>query len=220
MRAKRGLVSFAPKFHNKGVTSLKVTSTKTKKSGGSAVKIIAIILVLAVIGAAAGWYFVLRSTPEKTMKLMLEASEKKDTAAVKALFCAKDQKLLAAIPGGDKALFPASSSPGAGEKPKYKIGTSTITGDKATIPVTFEMPKASMPAMPDMTMTFALVKEEGAWKVDMQATMAEMFKGLGLGDMMKGMGDAMNEMPRPGRRGPARQLPRRIPEEYKIRKRR
>jgi len=191
---------------------------KTKKSGGSAGKIIAIILVLAIIGAAAGWYFVLRSTPEKTMKLMLEASEKKDTAAVTALFCAKDQKSLESMGGGD--MFPMGASPGAGKEPKYKIGTSTITGDKATIPVTFEMPKASMPAMPDMTMTFALVKEEGAWKVDMQATMAEMFKGLGLGDMMKGMGDAMNEMPRPGRHGPARQLPRRIPEEYKIRKRR
>ena len=193
---------------------------KTKKSGGSAGKVIAIILVLAVIGAAAGWYFVLRSTPEKTMKLMLEASEKKDTAAVKTFFCAKDQKLLAAMPGGE--MLPMGASPG--EKPKYKIGTSTITGDKATIPVTFEIPKGSIPAGmsvgPEMPMTFVLVKEEGTWKVDMQATMAEMFKGLGLGDMMKGMGDAMNEMPRPGRRGPARQLPRRVPEEYKIRKRR
>lgn len=83
------------------------------------------------------------------------------------------------------------------EKVKFTLGEAAVEGEKATVPTTIE--QEGFP----VNMKTILVKEEGAWKVDVEQTMMTMMEGA-MGDLMKGLenmgqdlgkqlGDAMND---------------------------
>jgi hypothetical protein len=182
-------------------TQPKYTPKKSGGGGGSK-SILIVIIVLAVVAlAGAGWYIFLRSTPEKTVKQFMQAREKGDAETVVKLLSEKSKV--------DSKSFTEGINQAAGqEKAKssvYKIGSATITGTDATVPVSFEMSKEQAAIMgSEFTLPFCLVKEGMQWKVDSKKTedamMAEIMKKMGgmLGEIMKqGAMGGMQGMPMP-----------------------
>ncbi len=148
-----------------------------------------IIVVLVVIAAAAagGWYFFLRQGPESTVKAYLRASQTNDTAAMQATFSAESVKITAGsskLGNIEKMAFVNGSA--------YSVGSARIDGDKATVPVKYKQSaNASRSNAPqEVEIPFALVKEDGKWKIDVLGT-AMGGMGAAMGEAMKGMGSAM-----------------------------
>jgi hypothetical protein len=178
--------------------------TPKKSGGGKSGLIVVIILIIAVLAGAA-WYVFLRSTPEKTVKQFLQASEKGDKEAVVNLLSEKSKA------DGDsfaRDINPMEGAKGGEKKPAYKIGPATITGTEAIVPVIFEVPKEQAAMMgSEFSLPMCLVKEGMQWKIDSKKTenamMAEVMKKMGgmIQEMMKKGGGGM-EMPPPAAGGP------------------
>lgn len=85
-----------------------------------------------------------------------------------------------------EALKEEKKGPAAKKEGDYTLGEAEIEGDKATIPTTITDQGFSF------ELQTVLVKEDGKWKVDVAQTMMSMFGGA-MGEMMKGLGQAMGE---------------------------
>ena len=147
----------------------------SRRSGAAVVIVIVIVAILAIAGAGV-WWFVLRSTPEKTLRTMFAAQKRGDGEAFAACMTERSQAYASAV---GNAL---ANSP---QEFEYTLGDAEIDGDKATVPVTMPIPErvSQYSGQTEVTLKYALQKEGGAWKVDMQDTIAAMMGGL-----MGGMG--------------------------------
>ena len=77
----------------------------------------------------------------------------------------------------------------AGEtKGEYTLSDATVEGDTATVATSLK--DQGM----DISLKTILVKEDGAWKVDVEATMQSMFSSDAMQAMMKGLEDAGKAM--------------------------
>jgi len=161
---------------------------QARRTGGSGKWIAVVVVVLVIVGAggAGGWYFLLRSTPERTLEQFLRAGMEGDRETVKA--CLSRESLEMAdrfgdgMPGMGRAA-PRTSAGDDAEKPEvdYTIGSAEVEGDKATVPLTLKVPEAvaQRAGTTEFKMNYALVKEGGKWKIDFGATMREMMRGFG-----------------------------------------
>lgn len=148
---------------------------------GSIATVVVIVLVLAAAGAA-GWWFFLRSTPERTVRQLIAAQQEDNSEAFEALLTEETRGHAGVLRGI------TSSMTGDDREPEYTVGETSIEGDSATVPVTFPAPEQlARVGLTEMTVTYALSKEEGAWRVNVDETFKATIRGLsGLGGAVPG----------------------------------
>ncbi len=159
---------------------------RVRRTGSAAVAVIVIVAVVAIAGAAV-WYFMLRSTPEKTVAQMMEAQIRGDNETVKNCVTERSQHYLT-MPGA----MTRGITDGEDEDIEYTVGEAEIDGDRAKVPVTVPVAErvAQISGMKDMTFTYALRREDGRWKVDFEDTLMEL-----MGNARRGL---LEMMPRAG----------------------
>jgi hypothetical protein len=163
-------------------------STGRKSSGGSGalVSIIVVVALVAIAGGAA-WYFLLRSTPEKTVAKFLDAAQKGDTATVGTLMTEKSKS------GADRVVAMFKQ-----DQPKpCAIGKSVVSGATVMVTATTPVPAqaaAFLGGKTSLDVPFVCVKEKGKWCIDMEQTVQAIVKNMMSGAMggagAPGMGGA------------------------------
>ena len=129
--------------------------------------------IAALLLAACGGKY---STPESTVRTMLAAIEAEDEAAARECIVTVERK------EGRKVV--ANDSKRMTEK-GYKVGSATIDGDRAKVPVTFKDKNSDGD---ETTVNVVCKREDGDWKVSMKETFSNMFKEAmsGLADKITG----------------------------------
>ncbi len=132
-----------------------------------------VLLTLLIIAAAGGgaWYFIIRSTPENSVAMMLEAARVNDQEKMNARLTARsrnDESLVIAL---SRALAGTSE-----DEPTYTVGEAEITDDRATVPVTFPLSgtAAVVIGRDTVTVPFVLHREGMTWLVDSEDTGGEL----------------------------------------------
>lgn len=137
---------------------------------GSAATVVVVLLVLALI-AGGLWYFVLRSTPEKTVTALLEAARVDDRELM------NDYLTDRSIDGAPlvTSLTTRLAGRGAGE-PDYSIGEAEINGNRALVPVQFPLGDtiSAIAGVDSFTMPYVLHREGRTWLVDAPDTQEEL----------------------------------------------
>ncbi len=147
---------------------------------GRAATVVVVILLLALIGGGV-WYFVLRSTPEKTVGAFLEAARAGDEEAM--------QKYLTERSGDADSPTIGLARHLAGKpegEPKYTVGEPDISEDTATVLVGFPLgDTAQLLAGKDtFTVPFVLHREGQTWLIDAPDTWEQTLK-TGLGSLLQ-----------------------------------
>ncbi len=139
---------------------------------GAAVVIVVVIVAIVAIAGAGVWYFVLRSTPEKTLQTMFRAQMNGDVETVKACMTERSQ-IWARNMTGMMGAVPEQDF-------EYTLGEAEIDGRRATVVVTFPLPEeiSRYTGQTEMKVSYALQKENGAWKVDLQDTVSATTRAL------------------------------------------
>ncbi|MFW6438207.1 MAG: hypothetical protein ACOCZ7_04250 [Armatimonadota bacterium] len=137
---------------------------------GSAGSVIIVVLVIALL-AGGLWYFVLRSTPEKTISQMLEATRLGDEQTAASYLTEGSTAEGNIVMGLTRRL--------AGEptgEPQYIIGEATVLEDRATVPVEFPIGGTfrTLTGMESFTMPYVLQREGQTWLVDIAETQDEV----------------------------------------------
>ncbi|MBD3291462.1 MAG: hypothetical protein GF393_00950, partial [Armatimonadia bacterium] len=146
---------------------------------GSAATVVVVVLVLALI-AGGLWYFVLRSTPEKTVTGMLEAVRAGDEEALKAYLTEQSQEDAGLVLGLTRKL--AGNATG---KPRYTIDEPVISENVATVSVQFPLGDtiSTLTGMETFNMPYVLHREGQTWLVDTADTQEELGKQFAGGVM-------------------------------------
>ncbi len=156
----------------------------SRRTGAAVVIVIVIVAILAIAGAGV-WWFVLRSTPEKTLHTMFRAQMAGDVETVRACMTERSQRWADRMGG--------MTGGGSEQEFEYALGETEIDGDRATVPVTMPLPEqvTQYTGQTEITLKYSLHNEDGSWKVDMQDTMTGSIGGLmGLMGGMVGSGAA------------------------------
>ena len=114
------------------------------------------ILVSAIVLVGCGGAGSSSETPEQVAKAFFAAYQNKDASTTWNMMSSNTQKSGKNEADWEKYLNEALSDP-----IKFTVGKVTVNGNKATAEVTATVSGQSSPA------TVPLVKENGAWKVDM-----------------------------------------------------
>ncbi len=142
------------------------------RRSGKALGTVFVIVLFIAVGMAAGWYFYLRSTPERTVTEMVEAARRGDDEALKALFTADSQSVVGTIgaAGGGPPIWQVMLF--GDEQSEYTVGSATVDGDQAKVPLTMQSPDMirEITGADEYTMTYMLIKEGSEWRVDIMAT--------------------------------------------------
>lgn len=143
-----------------------------RRRSGKALGTVSVVLLLMAAGGAAAWYFFLRSTPERTVTEMMEAVKRGDDEAFAGLFTTQSQSLVGHIgtAGGGPQIWQVMLF--GDEQSEYAVGSATIEGDQAEVPLTMQSPDMvrEVTGEDEYTMTYVLIKEGGRWRVDLVAT--------------------------------------------------
>ncbi|MCC7510398.1 MAG: DUF4878 domain-containing protein [Planctomycetes bacterium] len=109
------------------------------------------------------------TTPEGTVKAFHKAMDAEDKEAAKRCMV-KAEREEKKEEGGNVTVTKKE-----GDKGTWSVGTATITGDKAKVPVTYVKDGKSE------TANYVCIQEEGEWRISMMATifgaLADGFKG-------------------------------------------
>lgn len=147
-----------------------------KFNSGMAGRVLGVVLFIIVVAAAgaACWYFFVRSTPEKTVRQFMAASDANDVEAIKPLLSSRSREAMSRMESLISKHSKASN--GKGPKTDYKLGETKIDGDRAAVPMTITLPKGAskLMGMSELTIEWGLVKENGKWVIDMGETMKAM----------------------------------------------
>ncbi len=135
-----------------------------------AVTAVAVIIILA-LAAVALWYFVLRSTPHKTVSALLDAARKGDEVLMKDHFTERSAGKMDFVISMTRRLAGTE----AGE-PTYTIEEATVAEKTATVPVEFPISGtiATVTGRESVTVPYVLHREGRTWRVDAQDTQAEI----------------------------------------------
>lgn len=128
-----------------------------------------VVIVLALIVVAGGlWFFLLRSTPERTMASMLEAARAGDQPAMRAHLTERSSD------DGLVVTLTRRLTGGPEGEPRYSVGEAQIEEDRATVTVTFPLGPAisAMTGRDSLTVPYVLHREDGQWLVDERDTAA------------------------------------------------
>jgi hypothetical protein len=150
--------------------------SNAKTGGGKGKIIVGLALLIIIALLIGGWYVFLRSTPEKTVKIFMVATQRGDNATAKAMLSARSKES-----GMAEGMLPPPSTDQDREKPSYKIGEASYEGKIAAVPVTIPLPKGMEQfagGMKEFTITLGLIKEGRQWKIDMQETMNALMKNM------------------------------------------
>ena len=126
------------------------------------------MLVVLAIAATAGWYFLLRSTPEKAVDGYMLALSRMDLAGGRRWMSADlQEKLGVANASADPVAFGRET---VDTGMSYRIGAVQIDGDTATVAVTTRQRQtvSGQLRLSADEAHFVLVKVGGIWLVDKQ----------------------------------------------------
>ncbi|MFW5866924.1 MAG: hypothetical protein ACOCX2_03845 [Armatimonadota bacterium] len=137
---------------------------------GSAGSVVVVVIVLALL-AGGLWYFVLRSTPEKTVTNLLEAVRLGDEQMAAAYLTEASAVEGNLVMGLTRRL--------AGEptgEPQYTVGEAAILEDRATVAVEFPVGGTfrTLTGVESFTMPYVLQREGQTWLVDVPETQEEV----------------------------------------------
>lgn len=146
---------------------------------GSAATVVVVVLVLALV-AGGLWYFVLRSTPEKTVEQMLEAARMEDRDLMQQFMTDREVEGAPIVVG--LTLHLAGGGPG---EPTYTIGEPEISDSIAQVPVQFplEGTVTTLTGIDTFTMPYVLHREGQTWLVDVRDTQEELGRQAASGVM-------------------------------------
>jgi len=117
------------------------------------------LLVLGAVIGGSGWWWMHRSTPQKTIAAFFEAGQKGDIKAFGDTISANDRKM---IPESFMSTVVKTAFPVQGIT--YKIQSTEISSNRASS-------KIQVTAQGQTTTQWLeLVKEDGTWKVDLIAS--------------------------------------------------
>jgi len=128
--------------------------------------------MLAAVGLGALWSSLTRSTPERTVENYLLGLATHDTQRVRATLCREAREALDAEP--DAAGLLPDPLP-AGKQPSYHLKRLEQHDDRALVRAVLDMQK---PYQPTLEVRFAMVREDGAWKLDPVRTWEESAQAL------------------------------------------
>lgn len=138
---------------------------------GSAAAVVVVILALALI-AGGLWYFVFRSTPERTVTTLLEAARAGDEDAMRDCLTERSATGHEMVTALTRQLAGRDSA-----EPTWSIGESVVSEDRATVPVEFDVGgAASLIAGDSITIPYVLHREGRIWLVDAPETQAEALR--------------------------------------------
>ena len=156
---------------------------RMQRRRGSAASVILVILILALV-AGGVWYFVLRSTPKKTVTAMLDAARTGGEALVMDYLTERSRGREQMVVTMTRRL----AGTGTGE-PEYTIGDATTGENTATVPVEFPLGStvSTLTGRETITIPYVLHREERMWLVDTPDTQTEAARKLagGLFDALK-----------------------------------
>lgn len=144
-----------------------------KKSSSAAAIVLILILVLG--GAAfALWHFVFsKSGPEQAVRGFFDAVKAKDAEKAKSYLSESTVSMMEAF-GGQDAMAKAFSQPGAQEQGEVNIIKTSYEGENAIVEAEAAGVMAKGLSAGMQSAELVLVKEEGAWKIDLMQTVTRM----------------------------------------------
>lgn len=148
-----------------GAKGEKKSSIDLSVIGAAAIKY---LVIVAILGAAAWWFFV-RSTPETAVNKLMTAATKSDLPGLMNCVTTDSRAL---IPNIEMAKF--FVRPPQGDNEEIKVDNVVINGDTATASVSVA-PKAqgdsstSKNAAPPPGVPFSFRKEAGKWRTDLRS---------------------------------------------------
>ncbi|MGB9620796.1 MAG: zinc ribbon domain-containing protein, partial [Armatimonadota bacterium] len=140
---------------------------------GSKAVLLVFVLVLVAAGAGAGWWFLLRQpSPGEVVQRFLSACEDENAEKAKSFLSKSTLSIPGMAEAFSKAFSFARKTAKAGDKQRDLtiriVGTSYEGSAKNTAIVTWEpQDKTDIPSGIDARLDWVLVKEEGAWKIDL-----------------------------------------------------
>jgi len=139
---------------------------------GSAAAAVIVILALALI-AGGLWYFVLRSTPERTVTTLLEAARAGDEDAMRDCLTERSATAHEMVTALTRRLAGRDSA-----EPTWSIGETVVSDDRATVPVEFDLGGAAslIAGVDSVTVPYVLHREGRMWLVDAPDTHAEALR--------------------------------------------
>jgi len=143
--------------------------TMHSRRGSAASAVIVVIVLIALAGGL--WYFVLRSTPTKTVTSLLEAARMGD-AQMMANYLTEDSS-----GEGDLVIGLTRRLTGdATGEPEYTVGEAEITENRAVVPVQFPVEGmiSTLTGMETFTLPYVLNREGRTWLVDTNETQQEI----------------------------------------------
>lgn len=157
------------------------------KTGSTATSMLYGIAALALF-AAGVWYFMLRSTPERTVEAFLQAQAERDMRKMENLLTEDSKPWVTKI--GQVTTTATESN-----EPAYEIGASHIDGDRATVPVTYPLPERAQHLTESGTfrLDYVLYLQENQWRIDLETTMKSLLESLMRGG--EGMAPPPQTMP-------------------------
>lgn len=140
---------------------------------GAAATVVVIILLLIIAGGAV-WYFVLRSTPEKTVNAALMAAVEDNRGDVERLATADSRDMAAMYVSGMRRIIPPETP--EGQEHPWVLDEAVIDGETARVPVTVTLPSGveMIFGSDQMTLDHVLHYEEGVWRLDVRETASAM----------------------------------------------
>jgi len=144
---------------------------RTASSRRGAVGTVIVVLIVLALLAGGVWYFVLRSTPEKTVSNMLEAVRLGDEQMAADYLTEGSTAEGNIVMGLTRRLVGEPTG-----EPRYTIGEPTIMEDRATVPVEFPVGGTfrTITGMESFTMPYVLRKDGQTWLVDVPETQQEV----------------------------------------------
>jgi len=154
-----------------------------------------VLILLAGVGFAGWWFFLKQPSPAQVVQGFINACEAQDAEKAKSFLCKSTLNIPGVAEGFTKGFAAARklgkdnhSSTSTG---RIKLLSTSYTGtDKSTAIVASQsMDEKGEPIQPELTFDWVLIKEDGAWKIDLVTTVQKMF--------VKALGEAMKKAPKP-----------------------
>ena len=150
---------------------------------GSAASIVVVVLVLVLL-AGGLWYFVFRSTPEKTVTNLLQAARRGDEERMAAYLTEGSR-----VEGNPIVGLTRHMAGEAEGEPQYTVGEREVTEERAVVPVEFPVSGtiSTLTGMESLTVPYVLHREGRTWLVDTSDTQQEIANRIagGAWDMVR-----------------------------------
>lgn len=136
-----------------------VPPPQKKSRTGLVIGLTVLLLVLVLVGAGIGGYFILRSTPEKTLQAYCNALLNSDAQGLDDQLSTREQTNVANIAAGLKR----ANDPSIGGIKTCTYSNVQQNGSNATATITFTVGNTTLPVYTD---NVVMIDENGSWKID------------------------------------------------------